>query len=152
YWTPQSGKVIVGVQQSAFAIASFAIGATIAGPVGVRVFKYVGPVRQRQPQPILSTIYIAVALLSYLVLMPLLSGLPTITALLSSACPLLVVGVALKLWSAWSDRNRGAFRRCLVFTAIIPLLTLVTQGFLAYGTMASIVVLTFVATFYKPRW
>src|SRR5262249_29976938 len=34
----------------------------------------------------------------------------------------------------------------------LPFVTIVTLGFVGFGTAAAVLVLTFVATFYRPRW
>ena len=37
-------------------------------------------------------------------------------------------------------------------SAVLPMVTIVTQGFLGYGFSAMLTVFTFVATIYRPRW
>jgi len=42
--------------------------------------------------------------------------------------------------------------RWLVVTLCLPLLTIVSQGFIGYGMAAATAVLAFIANFYRPRW
>lgn len=100
----------------------------------------------------LANIYIATGLTCYLLSMTSLGSLPTVTALISGASNLAVVGLVLKSWSAWQCGNRKAFRLWLTLGAAYPLLTIITQGFIGFGIFNTILVFTFVAAFYRPRW
>jgi hypothetical protein len=88
----------------------------------------------------------------HLVLFPIARGLPSVTALVATGSTLVVTAVALRCWNAWQTYDSRAFWTWLAATALFPLFTVVTQGFLGYGLAAIMTILAFVAAFYKPRW
>ena len=102
----------------------------------------------------LPPIYVGVGLVCFLVLLPVASRIPSASALVSQGWNLVVAGLALGCWCAWTGaRWRSvSFGWWLTATLCLPLLTILTQGFLGYGTVAAIAVLCFVASFYRPRW
>jgi hypothetical protein len=96
--------------------------------------------------------YIGIGLTCYLLSLTVLSSLPTITALVAGASNLTVVGLMIKSWRAWQRGNMMFFRLWMALAAAYPLLTIITQGFLGFGIFNSILVFTFVAGFYRPKW
>jgi hypothetical protein len=87
-----------------------------------------------------------------LVLLPTASQIPTASALVSQGWNLLIAGLALGCWSAWTGSRSLSFGWWLLGTLCLPLLTVLTQGFLGFGTVAAVAVLCFIASFYRPRW
>lgn len=78
-------------------------------------------------------------------------SLPSAPAILSTASRLTLIGIALKCWIAWQD---GAYSRANAWLGsafVLPVITLVIEGFLGFGVLALSIVLSFVATFYRPR-
>jgi hypothetical protein len=102
----------------------------------------------------LPRIYVAVGLVCFLVLLPVASRVPSASALVSQGWNLLIAGLALGCWSAWTGTRwkSVSFGWWLTATLCLPLLTILTQGFLGYGSVAAIAVLCLVASFYRPRW
>jgi hypothetical protein len=153
YAPPNLDEIIAGFHQSTFAIVGFAVGVLLLAP---------RPVERRTPAPDgqargmerLPPIYVGIGLICFLVLLPLASRIPSTTALISQGWNLAIAGLALGCWSAWSGARWRAvsFGWWLTATLCLPLLTILTQGFLGYGTAAAIAVLCFVASFYRPRW
>src|SRR5207245_1669091 len=43
-------------------------------------------------------------------------------------------------------------RRWALVAASLPFLTVVTQGYIGYGTVAALSVFAFITSFYRPRW
>jgi hypothetical protein len=75
----------------------------------------------------------ALGIFSYFVLLPLSSGVPSLTSVVSALATLLIIGIWLVLYGA---AIRADWRRSLETLALLPLLplaTLVTGGFLGYG-------------------
>ena len=134
-------------------LVAFAVG----GEIGSGLFNRFGPLvpdtaERRLVSPPLVNAYLFGGAAIYLGVYPVVSSLPTATALASTSSSLMVLGVALKAWNAW---QRGATVRIWLWLAasiVFPLLTLVGQGFLSFGMAAMLVVATFVAGFYRPRW
>jgi predicted membrane channel-forming protein YqfA (hemolysin III family) len=145
--------VELGFQQSTYAIVAFGAGSVLLAPFALRLFGRPAPeVARRVPDPRLSRMYLVIGLVSYLVLLPLAGVIPTATALVSAGWNLVVVGLALSCWHAWQEKRKRKFIVWLLASMGLPLLTTVSEGFLGYGTFALITVLTFIATFYRPRW
>ncbi len=66
---------------------------------------------------------------------------------------MLAVGLGLGCWRAWSEGRHLAFLGWLGLVGCLPLVTVVSQGYLGYGTGALLAVLAFVQTFRRwPRW
>lgn len=153
YGNHDPNVVRLGFVQSAYAIVSFGLGSTLVAPLVMRLFRFPPrDITQRIPEPKLSRMYIGVGLFSYLVLLPVAGVIPTATALVSSGWHLIVVGLCLGCWHVWQQRKQRRFGGWLLAALALPFLTTVTEGFLGYGTVGLMLVLTFVATFYRPRW
>ncbi len=155
YLSPLGDRIHVeaGFEESSYGVIAFVVGSLMVAPLLIKVFGW--PRAQkviRQPDPLLATSYMAIALSSHFILMPVLGRLPTVNALLAASWTLIVVGLCLKIWDAWGKHDQKRFLLWLTVTFTFPLLTIVTQGFLGYGVIAMVTVLTFVAGFYRPRW
>lgn len=148
WYAPENLTAIYdGFRQSTFAIAGFAVGVLLLAPrpVAVPVDRSAGNVR-------LPRVYVSVGLVCFIVLLPVASRVPSASALVSQGWNLAVAGLALGCWGAWTRRNPVAFGWWLTATLALPLMTILTQGFLGYGSTAAIAVLCLIASFYRPRW
>src|SRR5262249_52372943 len=85
-------------------------------------------------------------------LAPALAGIPSIRAVSVSGIYLSVVGVCLACWSAYMRRRYVEMIGWLVAVCSLPIITILTLGFVGYGATAALMVFTFVCSFYKPRW
>jgi len=85
---------------------------------------------------------------------PVLHPYPTIGAIASSTSNLLLVAIALECWNGLQGtRNmRTSFWRWVLLSAMLPMMTIVTKGFLGYGFASMLTIFCFVASFYRPRW
>jgi hypothetical protein len=100
----------------------------------------------------LTNTYILIGGTCYLLSMTPLGSLPTITALITSASNLALVGLMIKSWRSWQQGDRKSFRLWIALASVYPLLTIITQGFIGFGIFNTILVVTFVAGFYRPKW
>ncbi len=159
YWNQNIDLVKAGFNQSVYGIVAFTVGV-----VCVRLFwqsfsrKRSGPLQLSAPElkvadpdRNLPVIYIIIGLISSLVLSRLIGRIPTVSAVVAMVGQLTVIGLCLACWQAWSARNYRAFTRWLLAAFALPLMTIVVQGFLGFGTVALISVLAFVATFVPLR-
>ncbi|MBV9546235.1 MAG: hypothetical protein JOY61_17840 [Chloroflexi bacterium] len=151
-WEPTSDPEVVatGFHQSTYALIAFGVGVLCTSAlVSVRA-------RRRVTSSVLATripeAYIVVGLACFLLLAPVLGRIPTAGAVLSQGWDLLVVGLGLACWRAWQGHRSVEFGRWLAATVFLPLLTVLTQGFLGYGAGAATAVLAFIGSFYRPRW
>lgn len=146
-------NTVAGFQQSVYGVIGFGFGSIIFAPWLLKIFK---PTwlwdMPKQPNLKLPKTYISLGLFFYFVLSPILSRIPSVAALAGSGFLLLSVGLCLACWKAWCMGNKKAFLSCLAVTCCIPFLSMVSAGFLSFGTGAAVIVLIFVFTFYRPRW
>ncbi len=92
-----------------------------------------------------------VGFISYFVLLPVLGGVATLTAVISCGLSLFTACVALRAWSEWrAGRHRQALRWGSVL-AVLPLLTVAAQGFLGYGTLNLVTALALLVREVKRR-
>jgi len=93
----------------------------------------------------------ALGFVSYFVLLPLLAGVPTMTAVISCGLTLFTTCVTLRAWAAW---RTGAPRLALRWVAVLgglPLLTMAAQGFLGFGTLNLVTALAFLTREVRRR-
>jgi hypothetical protein len=153
YWNHDLNFLLPGFKLSTYAVIAFGIGAAVFAPFLMRVFRFPPPVLvTRMPERRLSFMYIGIGLFSYLVLLPLARNIPSATALVAAGWQLVVAGLCLGCWKEWQRRRRRRFTWWLAAALLLPFLTVITQGFLGYGTVAFLTVFGFVSTFYRPRW
>jgi hypothetical protein len=154
-WYPSYEVDLVGagLQQSAYAALAFACGSLVLAPI---VLDY----RRRsqnlavshRPHPDLPKAYMAIGGASYLLLSSFIGRVPTANALVAVGQQLVVIGLCLECWKAWQGRDMKRFIGWSGSALLLPFVTIVSQGFISYGMVAAFVVLTFIASFFRPRW
>lgn len=151
YYDPET--VGAGLRQSTHAAIAFAVGVTVAAPFLMRMLRFPRIKRESRKSNLqLPGLYIVFGLISYFILLPLFGGLPTVTAVISVGWSLTVVGLVLKCWDALHKEKKNTFYLWLAVTACLPFVTLITHGFLGYGALAMMLVMSFAFVFYHPRW
>jgi hypothetical protein len=155
YIYPATGSAIVaaGFEQATYGILALLFGLRFLTPVVFRLVNYSPP----QPKisildPRLPSIYLIIGFLSYFVLFPFSQNIPTLSAVTAAMNQLMLVGMCLGLWQSWHTRRLAVFAGWLALSAILPLLTIVSQGFLSYGVAAFATILAFMSAFVHPRW
>jgi hypothetical protein len=146
--------VEAGFRQSVYAVLAFGAGSLLLAPLLLGIFQTAEPASSRpREEPSLPLAYLGLGLLCWLVLPRFLGRIPTVAALVSSGWPLAVVGVNLACWQAWQG---GRPLRLLLWllgaVCGLPALTVLSAGFIGYGVAALLAVLSFVGSFYRPRW
>lgn len=96
--------------------------------------------------------YVALGLLSYFVISPLARDIPTLGAVVSVLNQLLLLGICLGMWHAWQHQNWRALGFWVLTLGALPVMTIVVQGFIGFGTIALLTGLSFLASFFRPRW
>lgn len=146
-------NVITGFNESVYGVIGFGIGSTILAPWVLQELK---PSWLRespcQPDLKLPKTYIFLGLFFGIVLAPIFAKIPSFSALTISGVSLLIVGLCLACWKSWRMGETRAFFSWLMVACSMPLITVLTLGFIGYGAVASLVVLIFVFNFYRPRW
>ena len=145
--------VFSGFKQSTYAILAFGVGCILVAPLLMRALRFPPGGRvPHKPDSRLIKAYFGVGIISYFILFPSLSGLPSVTALVSSGYSLAVVGFVLKCWDSWRRGKRRSFARTALAAVCLPFITVLTQGFIGYGTVAALAIFAFITSFYRPRW
>ena len=150
--------VLLGFEQSAYAIMAFGTGVAATLWLLRHASKQTAEPDERlvtQPvtvTPWLHRFYVALGLLNYFVILPLLTNIPTVGAVASVLSLFLLLGICLGMRQSWLVRNWALLGGWLLMLGALPILTILAQGFLGYGTAELMTGLTFLATFFRPRW
>lgn len=144
--------VATGFRVSTYALIAFGFGSLILAPRPRPLTEALQGGSRLLPRMRLANAYIGIGLICFLLLLPIVGRVPTISALVIQGWGLLVAGLGLAGWYAWHARQQHRFRLYLLAALSLPFVTIVTQGFLGYGAAATTAVLALLASFYRPRW
>jgi hypothetical protein len=144
---------IQGLRQSTVAMVAFAVGAEVGAVLAQRY----RPARIDAPDythldSLTANLYLWSGVFVYAVMIPLARGIPTLTALVSMALPMIVAAMCAKCWSAWHEGRQLTMWAWIAASTAFPVLTVLTQGFLGFGFAAMLTLFAFVASYYVPRW
>ena len=156
-WFPgfHRGWVVEGFKLSTYGMIGFVSGSLFVAPLLGHLLFGLG--KKKFPthlsDPRLPKAYVLTGLLGFFVLPPLLIKIPTVSTLASSSLNLTAIGICLALWKAWQEKRRRKFLKLFIIgLASLPLITLMSQGFVSFGVVAATAVIAFVAGFYRTRW
>lgn len=152
---PDIAEVTAGFQQSFYAVIGLTIGILIVAPVLTKTLEpprsHTVEAERRLPDARLPYIYVLVGIFSYLVATPILGRIPTVSAIASGTNQFIVVGFCLLLWHFWFTDRKRQFVMVLLAACLIPLITILREGFLSYGAAALITIISFMTVFLRPR-
>src|SRR5262249_51321041 len=141
-----------GFEQTVIGMIAFLAGVLIAKKIGFtarRSSSQDGGVADAPSWPSvdrldrLGLLYFIVGAFVYFVVMRFTIGIPSITAFLSALGSLIAVGACLRLWAAREKRNPLKLWVMIAFLPLLPLVTVVQAGFLVFGTVWVLVILSF---------
>lgn len=143
----------LGFQESTYGVIGFGLGCLILAPYLLKIF-HPPWLYEFYSQPNLKLIktYMIIGQVFSLVLNPILSRIPSVGALTVSGSSFFIVAICLVCWRSWQSGNKKAFFIWITISCLLPLYTLLTTGFMSFGTAAATVVLLFVFNFYRPKW
>jgi hypothetical protein len=145
--------VTLGLEQGTYAIIGFGVGSVLLAPMFVRAARgAVGRSPKPAAEPGLPRKFIITGFIVFFVLTPIVAKIPSISAIAVQGWNLLVVGLGLSCWIAWQAKQPRKFLKWLGVTMCLPLVTIITAGFIGYGVAAATAVGAFIAGFYRPRW
>jgi len=144
--------ILIGFLQGTLGLAAFALGALGLGPRLVKAVPAAFPDTRFVAHRLTPVIYCLLGIFFYVVMAPVLSGVPSIRTFVWSGWSLLVAGICLGSWQAWQTRNRLAMLGWAVASLAPGVWMLARDGFLSYGIAVLTVVTMFVARYYRPRW
>jgi hypothetical protein len=167
--TPET--VLLGFQQSVYAVAAFAVGSAVLAPVwlgrrapaasspGTQLPGIGSPVddsSQKAPSVTpgdirLALIYIGLGAAAFVGLLTAASRLATITALVAAAEQLFPLGLCLLIWVSWKTGHRRLMFVWVGVALLLPLVTISYEGFASFGVAASIVVASFAGAITRAR-
>jgi hypothetical protein len=145
----------IGFEQAFLASIGCAVGSFFVAPFLLRMLFRGEAANVRAPsadQTRLGYLYLLLGLIFFGVLAPFMRGLPSISAVAVCGVYLAIVGMCLLCWNSLIRRKYVELLGCLLGVCIIPFVTMITLGYVAYGVGASLIVLIFIATHYQPRW
>jgi hypothetical protein len=155
WYTRPDELLVAGLRESTIAIIGFAIGCGVLVPIILRRNPDPGVEERTREDDSgdrwLRRTYLGIGVVAYF-LAPVLQPVPTIGALASVASNLLLVAFAMECWNALRTSRGATIWRWIGLAALLPFVTIVTQGFLSYGFAAMLTIFAFVATVYRPRW
>lgn len=157
WYGPANVDTQLGLIQSAYGIGGFAVGSAIVLPVLLRRRFTPGAssaTGRIAVDPRVVRSWLAVGVITYFGLEPILHDVPTLGAIASAAANLLIVALAIECWNGLQGRasEHRSFWRWVLLSGTLPIMTIVTKGFLGYGFASMLTVFAFVASFYRPRW
>lgn len=96
--------------------------------------------------------YLGLGGIAYFVLLPLLGGVATVTAVIASLAGLIIVGFCLRLWVAGETGNLRKFWLTIILLPLLPVVSVVQSGLINYGTSWVLAILSFVFCQSKRRF
>ncbi len=146
-------QVSAGFLQSVYGVMGFGLGSTILADWILRTFK---PSWLRQipqnPDLQLPKQLLQIGLFFFFFFAPTIGLIPGFQGFSSSGVYLFVVSLCLYCWKAWHQQNKKAFFFWIGVACTIPIITINLLGFIGYGAAATLVILIFISSFYRPRW
>src|SRR5262245_11453592 len=140
-----------GLRESTIALIAFAVGSEI-GAILSRRRPAMCPDGEANIDSRAATRYLIAGVFIYAVMIPISRGIPTLTALVSMALPMIVAAMGAKCWNAWHDGRPITMWLWVASSIAFPVLTVLTQGFLGFGFSAMLTLFAFVASYYRPQW
>ncbi|MGI0483594.1 hypothetical protein ACN4EE_22785 [Geminocystis sp. CENA526] len=146
-------QVSAGFIETVYGVIGFGIGSIIVSSWVLKKFKpkWLNQVPQK-PNLQLPNNLLKIGLIFMLVITPILGRIPGLQGFSVAGVYLIVVGLCLACWREWYKENRKGFLFWIVVSCSLPIITMITLGFIGYGASATAVVLVFVSSFYRPQW
>jgi hypothetical protein len=136
-WETNANWTQIGFQQTVIGMVAFLMAVVIARHSGVRAHENgqesSTPTRELAELDRLGIYYFFGGLVCFLS-MQFLGGIASLSAIISSLGALMIVGACLRLWVARQGGNVRKQWQTIALLPLLPLLTLVKDGFLGFGT------------------
>jgi hypothetical protein len=141
----------LGLERSTYALAALIAGSLFISPLIARFVRARRGKAGYMPAPRLARIYLIIGVISYLLLLTFISRLPSMAAVISAGEGLYVAGLCLICWNAIQQKRAAGLLGGLALALTMPLITIITQGFMGYGAAAAVVVFSFLGSIVS-RW
>jgi hypothetical protein len=143
--------IFFGFRECVYGALSFCLAAFVVAPVLVRRRHWDQIEVKGQAAAGFPKIVLAAGVLFFVVINPIVRRIPSVGAVAVCGVSLVMVGIVLNCWTAWQRRDYAQFGAWLATVVSLPLVTMISMGFLSYGAAAALVVISFVLTFFHPR-
>jgi len=100
----------------------------------------------------LPKLYLVIGIISYFLMFSIVGRLPTLNALVSVGQQLILIGIFLACWKAWSKKNNKKLFVYLILSLSFPFITIIHQGFFGAGMSMTMMIYLFTLKFFRPRW
>jgi hypothetical protein len=151
YEGPNAATTAAGAEQSLYAVAAFAFGSLAIAPFVIQSGILPRATGLHEIDPRLPKTYMYMGAFLFFLSSTPIGGLPSVSAILSTGQGLIVVGLALCWWQAWRAGDRKMMIVWLMLAFSLPLLTIVTRGFIGSGAAAAVIFLVFVSNFSRSK-
>jgi energy-coupling factor transporter transmembrane protein EcfT len=153
-WDPMAIRTRVGFEQTVVGMVAFLIGVVVARQTAFAWRSGLQPCIAPAPKDLaawdrLALFYISGGL-SWFVLNA-FGGIATLSAVIASLSLLLMAGPCLRLWVARESRNRRKFWFTIALLPLLPLITMLNNGFVGFGTYWVLAIGSFVFAQSKRR-
>ena len=140
-----------GLQESGWALGAFAIGVLLLGPL----ISSRRPARSEASERItprrIFRIYLITGVLSYVGMSLFFGDVPTLQAFVYAGTQLVLVALALYIYRAFSKQAYLPATGWIALSLLLPLITIVVDGFLSFGIASTLAILTFVGAVARKR-
>ena len=151
---------LAGFRLSSLALAAFAIGTIMVRPSQrLTIKRAVTPMERSQRQRGLAELdriaiqfFFPLGGFCWALTFTSAGAIPSITSILSVGKECVLLAICLMCWSSWFQGDRRRFFRWMATALLFPVVTVISSGFIGYGIVMAVTVLTFVAMFFRPRW
>lgn len=135
----------LGFQQVLYATIAFAVGTILLAPkvVSSNRDRLVDKAPDAKANANLIKVYFVIGLVAYFVSNLLGANVASITAIVTGIAQLTLVGQALGCWQAIQEKKWRNLFGWLGLAALWPLVTIVSKGFLSFGTFMAVIVIMF---------
>jgi len=151
WWLIETGFAVSTLGFVAFAVGCYWVAPWFTPGVATGGMEFLPmtpptPVRTRR-------VYLLTGVGCYVAMLTGAGRIPSATAILATGFYFVLVAICLAMWDASVCGDRRRFFWLLASTALLPLFTVVTSGFLGFGLGYAIVVSSFFAVLYgRRRW
>src|SRR5215831_5910333 len=150
---PNAEETVRGFQLTLIGMTAFVVGAFLAtrwhkGSADLPTAS-IGP--RVQPFEVVGFRLMMMGLVAYFVLIPLSFRVASLTAPIASLGALLVIGLWLRLYRAEIVADRARKFRALAIVPLLPFATVVSGGFISYGTYWALTTASFLFVIAKRR-
>ncbi|BAQ66446.1 hypothetical protein GM3709_3211 [Geminocystis sp. NIES-3709] len=146
-------QVSTGFIQSVYGVIGFGIGSIILAYWLVTLIKprWLKLIPQK-PDLKLPTKLLKIGLLFFFFISPNIVKIQGLQGFSTSGIYLCVVALCLACWRSWYLGNKKQLLFWIGVSCILPIITINLLGFIGYGASASLIILIFVSSFYRPKW